>query len=71
LAGTASLLNHYYEDAPNSTFTNTDNTEGTAVDTTSQTDYFFDKTNAPLSSWDFDNVWQENANDYPTLRSEF
>ena len=32
------------------------------------TDYFFKSTNAPLSTWDFTNVWEEQENDYPKLR---
>lgn len=41
-------------------------TRGVAVSSS----YFYDKSNAPLSdsSWDFTNVWQENIDDYPTLR---
>jgi hypothetical protein len=37
---------------------------------TKQTDlnWFYLKTNPPLSSWDFNNVWKENATTFPTLR---
>ncbi len=38
--------------------------------TTNQEEYYFDKLNAPLSLWDFDTIWQENSNDYPTLQWE-
>jgi parallel beta-helix repeat protein len=31
--------------------------------------YFHSSSNAPMSSWDFTNVWQEESGDYPTLRS--
>ena len=30
--------------------------------------YFYDSTKAPMNEWDFINTWQENANDYPTLK---
>jgi hypothetical protein len=30
-------------------------------------DYFFDKTNQPLASWDFVSTWVENNGGYPTL----
>jgi hypothetical protein len=32
--------------------------------------YFYDSNNQPMGdgNWDFDNVWQENANDYPALK---
>lgn len=42
------------------------------VNCTIQTDitYFYNKSNAPMSSWDFTTVWKENANSYPTLRWE-
>jgi hypothetical protein len=30
--------------------------------------YFYDSANAPLSSWDFANVWTEVEGDYPILR---
>lgn len=32
--------------------------------------YFYDKTNLPLSNWDFVEIWQENATALPTLRSQ-
>lgn len=32
------------------------------------TSYFYSKTNAPLSTWDFDTVWQAQASGFPTLR---
>lgn len=32
--------------------------------------YFYSKANAPMSSWDFVNVWQEQVNNYPKLRWE-
>ncbi|MEK6623672.1 MAG: GLUG motif-containing protein, partial [Bdellovibrionota bacterium] len=38
-------------------------TDGTADHTN-----FYYKTNLPLASWDFTNVWKENTSDYPTLR---
>ena len=31
--------------------------------------YFYNASNAPLSSWDFINVWQANATGYPILRT--
>jgi hypothetical protein len=30
--------------------------------------YFYDSSNAPMTSWDFINVWQEDTNDYPELK---
>ncbi|MBI2522242.1 MAG: hypothetical protein HYV97_17615 [Bdellovibrio sp.] len=29
---------------------------------------FYYKTSAPLSSWDFTNIWKENTSDYPSFR---
>jgi hypothetical protein len=41
----------------------------TNVDGTGQaTSYFYTATNAPMSKWDFDNVWQANSGAFPTLR---
>jgi len=33
-----------------------------------QPTYFYNSSNAPLSSWDFTNYWQEKTSDYPALR---
>ena len=41
---------------------------GTPVDVAASPGYFFDRTQAPVASWDFDSVWAERAGDYPTLR---
>ena len=41
------------------------NTGCTANDTES---YFYSSSNAPMTIWDFNNIWQENTNDYPNLR---
>lgn len=30
--------------------------------------YFYNVSNEPLASWDFNTIWQENAGAYPTLR---
>jgi hypothetical protein len=38
---------------------------GTAISAPS---YLYTSSNAPMSHWDFDNVWQQRANDYPDLR---
>ena len=44
-------------------------TDATGIDTSgANADYFFLKTNSPLSQWDFDDVWIEVPNSYPTLR---
>ncbi|MBW2981341.1 hypothetical protein KY343_00545 [Candidatus Woesearchaeota archaeon] len=37
----------------------------TAIDTES---YFYSSSNAPMTNWNFIDNWQENTNDYPTLR---
>jgi len=63
------LTELYYNS--NSTCTNCSAAgNGTGIDVggVDPADYFYDKTNAPLSSWDFENTWQENAGGYPTLR---
>jgi len=31
--------------------------------------YFYSSLNPPMSSWDFTNIWKENSNDYPSLKS--
>jgi hypothetical protein len=30
-------------------------------------EYFYDASNAPLNTWDFENIWQEQENDYPVF----
>lgn len=42
----------------------------TGVDTSipANAGYFFDKTKAPLSSWDFSATWAEQSGDYPKLQ---
>jgi hypothetical protein len=39
--------------------------DGTAINASG---YFFDTSHAPLSSWDFDHVWQGSPASFPTLR---
>jgi len=46
------------------------NTYGTGIDGPTQPQYFFDKTNAPLDSWDFDTVWKEVPGELPELRNK-
>jgi hypothetical protein len=43
---------------------------GTGINTSTPgiEDYFFQKENAPMSNWDFDTIWIERDNNYPTLR---
>jgi len=41
---------------------------GTGANVVGTPDYFFLKTNAPISSWDFDYVWREISSAYPGLR---
>ncbi len=44
-------------------------TSCTNVDATGKpTSYFYDQTNAPLSSWDFDTIWMAHPDGLPTLR---
>lgn len=33
----------------------------------SQSSYFFRKTNAPMNTWDFDSIWVDHSNTYPTF----
>lgn len=41
---------------------------GTGIDTIATPNYFFNSSNPPMDQWDFENIWQENNNTYPTLR---
>ncbi|MEW6055746.1 MAG: choice-of-anchor D domain-containing protein [Bdellovibrionota bacterium] len=50
------------------TCTNCDNATGTSTNTVATPTYFFNDANAPLSNWNFSNIWLENAADYPSLR---
>jgi hypothetical protein len=34
----------------------------------SNPDYFYNKNNSPMNEWDFDTIWQENVDGYPTLQ---
>jgi len=36
--------------------------------TTNNIPYYYNKSNPPLSSWDFTNVWKEHKGKYPTLK---
>jgi hypothetical protein len=68
-AGGGVVSGIYYNS--NSTCTNCSAAgSGTAVDVggADPSTYFYDKTKAPLTSWDFTNVWLENAADYPTFQ---
>lgn len=42
----------------------------TGINTVTQPDYFWLHTNTPLNGLDFENTWQEQESDYPTLRNE-
>lgn len=33
----------------------------------SENDYFYDASNQPLASWDFEDIWSTQVSDYPTL----
>jgi hypothetical protein len=67
-SGNNIVTTSYYNS--NSTCTNCTYTVGTAVDVggADPSTYFYDKTKAPLSTWDFTNTWLENAADYPTFQ---
>lgn len=53
-----------------STATCTNNGAGAcnAAGTSAAVNTFYSELNAPLTGWDFNNVWQENAGTFPTLR---
>jgi hypothetical protein len=69
-AGSAGLSNVYW-DKTNSTRTNCHSTDTncTTINASSPNlSYWYSKSNGPMNTWDFDTIWQENADTYPTLR---
>jgi hypothetical protein len=68
ISGEGGVTTSYFN--TNSTCTNCNNTNGAGVDVrgVDPADYFFDKTNAPFTSWDFSSVWLESAADYPAFQ---
>lgn len=44
------------------------NVNESVIDTIIDNSYFFNMNNAPYSNWDFSTTWEENVNNYPSLR---
>ncbi len=66
----AACSNNYYN--TNRALFNYNSGEATAATTgiglNVNSKYFYSKSNSPLNTWDFDNVWIEKENSYPSLR---
>ena len=58
---TAQVSDSFYDSSKCTSCTNVDATG-------KSTSYFYDQTNAPLSSWDFDTIWMAHPDGLPTLR---
>jgi len=66
LGDNGNLTGSYFNQ--NATCTNCTNTNGNAIDTILNPTWFFTSTNAPLTSWDFNYIWQASGTNYPVFK---
>lgn len=65
------INNNFYADHGHGCASNTSSPPGcTSVDTSAQPDYFKNNSSQPLSSWNFEEIWEEVNGDYPQLMGE-
>jgi len=66
--GTEIINSHYYDVTDsNSCIGENSNTENIDCNKVLDIDYFYEKTNEPLSKWDFENTWNFSIENFPTL----
>jgi hypothetical protein len=72
MMGIATVQNSYYNNHAGNPSVCFGRSSGGTIDCTAIADnepYFYDSSNPPMvGQWDFTTIWQENVNDYPTLR---
>jgi hypothetical protein len=66
--GYSNMDSSYYSSASSCTNTGSGGACGSFGSGSVTATDLYDKTKAPISNWDFVNVWQENAGAFPTLR---
>lgn len=74
VSGTGSTTDVYYNefvcDCTDGVVTGTDDTTGVNAANATPNYFLGNNTNAPLDSWDFDEVWETNVGAHPTLQEE-